>query len=408
MVKSSIDNVVTIFVNAAYQVVNPGTPAQKITKMYQGGAFRVNGVLYYGLSDHLGSTSITTSASGAKVAETRYKAWGEVRYQSGDSHTDRTYTGQRSYTSDFGLIYYNARWYDSSTGRFAQADTIIPGGVQSLDRYEYVNNNPIMYRDPTGHYADCSKLPSDSRSVCESANQQEHQQAYNDAIGKLGQSISGLDKWSVADLYRLIGWLNRGIKFAISSDPKNAWTSDNLKDVIDGLDYAQALLGNKTDKALGLSNGGTLTFVRHSTGSSTSMGAQGGSASPWNNQIDLTLLSGSNQYAVFTVLHEIGHFVDYNLGVKQFGNSPGWRQAASWSERQWWQFWAPELSLDNDTGVVRQYSVNGGPAEDFADTFAFMAYPNAAMTVDALGGINAFFSAPSTNRQNYITNLLGP
>jgi hypothetical protein len=33
-------------------------------------------------------------------------------YASGDTHTDKTYTGQRSYASDFGLQYYNARWYD--------------------------------------------------------------------------------------------------------------------------------------------------------------------------------------------------------------------------------------------------------------------------------------------------------
>jgi RHS repeat-associated protein len=51
----------------------------------------------------------------------------------------------------FGLMFYNARWYDPALGRFAQADTIIPGGVQGLDRYAYANNNPILYTDPSGH-----------------------------------------------------------------------------------------------------------------------------------------------------------------------------------------------------------------------------------------------------------------
>jgi hypothetical protein len=37
-------------------------------------------------------------------------------------------------------------------GRFAQADTIVPGGVQGLDRYAYVYNSPIQYNDPTGHF----------------------------------------------------------------------------------------------------------------------------------------------------------------------------------------------------------------------------------------------------------------
>jgi hypothetical protein len=50
-------------------------------------------------------------------------------------------------------MFYNARWYDSLTGRFAQADTIVPGGVQGLDRYAYANNNPLYYTDPSGHFA---------------------------------------------------------------------------------------------------------------------------------------------------------------------------------------------------------------------------------------------------------------
>ena len=51
------------------------------------------------------------------------------------------------------MHYYNARWYDSSLGRFAQADTIVPGGVQGYDRYAYTNNNPLNYADPSGHLA---------------------------------------------------------------------------------------------------------------------------------------------------------------------------------------------------------------------------------------------------------------
>jgi hypothetical protein len=50
-------------------------------------------------------------------------------------------------------MFYNARWYDSTTGRFAQADSIIPGAGNSSawDRYAYTLNNPLRYTDPTGH-----------------------------------------------------------------------------------------------------------------------------------------------------------------------------------------------------------------------------------------------------------------
>jgi RHS repeat-associated protein len=115
--------------------------------------------LSYLLGDHLGSTSLTTDALGNKVSELHYKAWGEVRYASGNTPTQYQYTGQFSYESEFGLYFYNARWYDSSLGRFAQADTIIPEqtqGVQAWDRYAYTNNNPLRYNDPTGHCIICA------------------------------------------------------------------------------------------------------------------------------------------------------------------------------------------------------------------------------------------------------------
>jgi RHS repeat-associated protein len=54
-------------------------------------------------------------------------------------------------TEGFGLMFYNARWYDPALGRFAQADSIVPPGVQGLDRYAYVNNSPMNFVDPSGH-----------------------------------------------------------------------------------------------------------------------------------------------------------------------------------------------------------------------------------------------------------------
>lgn len=53
--------------------------------------------------------------------------------------------------TDFGLMFYNARWYDPVLGRFAQADSLVPPGVQGSDRYAYVNNDPVGYTDPSGH-----------------------------------------------------------------------------------------------------------------------------------------------------------------------------------------------------------------------------------------------------------------
>ncbi len=53
------------------------------TKHYYAGnvrvAERVGGTLYWLLTDHLGSTAVTTNASGGNVAELRYYAYGKPR-----------------------------------------------------------------------------------------------------------------------------------------------------------------------------------------------------------------------------------------------------------------------------------------------------------------------------------------
>ena len=122
----------------------------------------------YFLGDHLGSTSLTTDSAGNKVSEIRYKPFGETRYTWTDSTlnnpanpddkaspvyalTKYQFTGQFSYESEFGLLFYQSRFYDPALGRFSSPDTIIPGGVQAYDRYAYVRNNPIKFNDPTGH-----------------------------------------------------------------------------------------------------------------------------------------------------------------------------------------------------------------------------------------------------------------
>jgi RHS repeat-associated protein len=113
------------------------------------------------LGDHLGSSSITTDFTGAKISEMRYKAWGEVRYSwpAGLSTTpayelgDYTFTGQYS-DSYINLLWYGSRHYYPALGRFSSADTIVPGGVQGMDRYAYANNSPIVFIDSTGHFTE--------------------------------------------------------------------------------------------------------------------------------------------------------------------------------------------------------------------------------------------------------------
>jgi RHS repeat-associated protein len=98
----------------------------------------------------LGSQAMVADANGGKISEVRYYPWGEDRYSAYTTSNTYRYTGQRAEFGS-GLYYYGARWYDPTLGRFVQADTIVPGGVQGLDRYAYTFNNPLKYTDPSGH-----------------------------------------------------------------------------------------------------------------------------------------------------------------------------------------------------------------------------------------------------------------
>jgi RHS repeat-associated protein len=143
----------TLFIGEHYQ-----KEGSLVTKYYFAGSQRVamrqGSVVHYLLGDHLGSASVTYNANTGATVTQLYKTWGEVRYSSGALPTDYTYTGQYSNTADFGLMYYRARWYDPSLGRFSQADTIVPGAGNPMawDRYAYSLNNPVVYADPSGHF----------------------------------------------------------------------------------------------------------------------------------------------------------------------------------------------------------------------------------------------------------------
>ncbi len=127
-----------------------------------GVAVRRAGLLYYLLTDHLGSTSVSYSTSTGAVSAQRYTPYGTPRSVSGTLPTDYRFTGQRSEEAGLGSLYdYNARYYSPALGRFLSPDTIVPSPgnpshgdflrSQSLNRYAYVLNNPLRYTDPDGH-----------------------------------------------------------------------------------------------------------------------------------------------------------------------------------------------------------------------------------------------------------------
>ncbi len=104
--------------------------------------------------DHLGSSSVLTNSSGAKIQQIAYLPYGEEKsaLDSANFIPFHRFTGQIK-DDETGLYFYNARYYDATLARFTQADSVVPDpeNPQALNRYSYVYNNPLKYSDPTGH-----------------------------------------------------------------------------------------------------------------------------------------------------------------------------------------------------------------------------------------------------------------
>ena len=114
---------------------------------------------FYYHGDHLGSSSIITDGSGTVVRNISYQPWGNVHTNTEESGANtpdpnHKFTGQILDDST-DLYYYGARYYDPVLRRFITPDTIIqsPYDPQSLNRYAYCRNNPLIYTDPTGHWS---------------------------------------------------------------------------------------------------------------------------------------------------------------------------------------------------------------------------------------------------------------
>jgi len=117
------------------------------------GCYRSHEDTYYYHTDHLGSSNVITDGAGNMVREIYYMPYGASNTVSGSIDVRHKFTGQEL-DDETGLYYYGARYYDPAIGRFISADTIVPNFAdpQSLNRYSYVRNNPIIYTDPSGNH----------------------------------------------------------------------------------------------------------------------------------------------------------------------------------------------------------------------------------------------------------------
>ncbi len=115
---------------------------------------QTNTTTEYFLGDALGSVRQLTNPTGEATFAQTYDPYGVVTQSSGLSHTDYGFTGET--TDANGLVYLRARYYNPADGRFTSRDTW--GGdmnrPMSMNRWNYVQSNPVNYVDPTGHYGE--------------------------------------------------------------------------------------------------------------------------------------------------------------------------------------------------------------------------------------------------------------
>ncbi len=114
------------------------------------------GLLVYHYN-HLGSTTAITDGEGKLVYSYDYGTYGELISTTEYSETTPVirflYNGQLGVATDGnGLYYMRSRYYNPDIKRFINQDVLIGsiGNSNSLNRYSYVEGNPISYTDPFG------------------------------------------------------------------------------------------------------------------------------------------------------------------------------------------------------------------------------------------------------------------
>lgn len=120
---------------------------------------RPSGAVHYYFSDHLGSSSVITDASGNVQERYYYYPYGGIQSTIGSDPNHYKFTGKER-DSESGLDNFGARFFTSNIGRFMTPDwaarpTAVPyavyGDPQSLNLYTYVRNDPISRADDDGH-----------------------------------------------------------------------------------------------------------------------------------------------------------------------------------------------------------------------------------------------------------------
>lgn len=114
---------------------------------YEDGEFLTN---HYDLR---GSTVSVSNSEGIEIGKVSYDEYGVILSKDKTITTNYLYNGQYGVeTDDNGLYQMRNRYYNPELKRFMNRDILLGEftETQTLNRYSYVNGNPISYNDPFG------------------------------------------------------------------------------------------------------------------------------------------------------------------------------------------------------------------------------------------------------------------
>ncbi len=115
---------------------------------------QLDNVTEYYLADVLGSVRQLTSSSGEVMLARAYDPYGNLVENNAYAGVTTAYGYTGEYTDPSGMVYLRARYYNPAQGRFVSKD-VWEGDYNnplSLNRWGYVEGNPINYTDPSGYY----------------------------------------------------------------------------------------------------------------------------------------------------------------------------------------------------------------------------------------------------------------
>ena len=125
-------------------------------KLY--GFIKNNNERYYYIRDALGNILGIINQNGQIVVQYSYTSYGTCSISGNTSLGNENPFRYKGYYYDVetSLYYLTTRYYDPEIGRFISPDSVDylnPTTINGLNLYAYSQNNPIMYYDPTGHFA---------------------------------------------------------------------------------------------------------------------------------------------------------------------------------------------------------------------------------------------------------------